>query len=155
MNISKDVLLSILIFALFCGGRVLPVRAAESKSGTSTVPVIQRGFNAWEKVGDAGVALNEWKKGGLMERSSKIGLEAGYFQRMGPILGKFRTFDIVSAKSVSQRSEVVYPSMNFEKGAVFGRFLLYQSDKGWVVQDMDFSTRPEAVMPWLAFEFLL
>ena len=148
----KDLLRSILILGLFCGGAMSHARAAEPKSDTSTVPVIQRGFNAWERVGDAGVALNEWKKGGLMERSSKIGLEAAYFQRMGPTLGKYQSFDMISAKPVSKSSEVVYLSVNFEHGVVFGRFLLYRSDKGWVVQDMDFSARPEAVMPWLSFE---
>jgi hypothetical protein len=42
--------------------------------------------------------------------------------------------------------------VNFEQAAVYGRFLLYRADKGWVVQNMDFSPKPEAIMPWLAFE---
>ncbi len=55
-------------------------------------------------------------------------------------------------KRVSQNSEVIYLAMNFERGAVYGRFRVYCTDGDWVVQNMDFSTRPEAVMPWLSFE---
>jgi hypothetical protein len=45
-----------------------------------------------------------------------------------------------------------YLSINFERGAVFGRFVFYQTGKEWVVQDMDFSVKPETIMPWLALE---
>jgi hypothetical protein len=46
---------------------------------------------------------------------------------------------------------VIYLSINYERGAVFARFLLYRA-QDWVVQSMDFNYRPEALMPWLAME---
>jgi hypothetical protein len=55
-------------------------------------------------------------------------------------------------KGVSRNSEVIYLSINFEQGLVYARFLVYKTEKDWVVQNMDFSDRPEALMPWLAFE---
>jgi hypothetical protein len=42
--------------------------------------------------------------------------------------------------------------MNFERSAIYARFMLYRNDKAWVLQNMDFNPRPEAIMPWLAFE---
>jgi hypothetical protein len=47
---------------------------------------------------------------------------------------------------------VLYLAINFERGAVYARFLFYRTEKDWVVQNVDLSTRPEALMPWLAFE---
>jgi len=42
--------------------------------------------------------------------------------------------------------------MIFERGIVYARFLVCRADKDWVVQTMDFNTKPEAIMPWLTFE---
>jgi hypothetical protein len=59
---------------------------------------------------------------------------------------------VIETKRFSQNSEVIYLSVNFAHAVMFGRFLLYQTDKDWVVQNMDFSPKPEAMMPWLVFE---
>ena len=86
-----------------------------------------------------------------MEDDSKPGALATYFGRMDRTLGNYKSYDVIENKRVSQSSQIVYLSMNFERAAIYGRFLLYRTDKGWVVQNMDFSPKPEAIMPWLAF----
>lgn len=48
-----------------------------------------------------------------------------------------------------QSTRIVYLSLNFERGAVFASFQVYKAGKGWVVQDMDFNTKPGTIMPWL------
>ena len=47
---------------------------------------------------------------------------------------------------------IFYLSMIFDCGVVYASFLVYRAEKDWVVQNMDFNTKPEAIMPWLAFE---
>jgi hypothetical protein len=42
-------------------------------------------------------------------------------------------------------------AINFERGAVYARFVVYHAERDWVVQNMDFSTRPESILPWLSF----
>ena len=34
-------------------------------------------------------------------------------------------------------------SLNFERGAVYASFLVYKTSKDWIVQHMDFNTKPE------------
>ena len=62
------------------------------------------------------------------------------------------TCEPVEQKAIGKRSQIVYLAVNFERGVVFAKFLLYRTDKNWVVQNLYFDTRPEAIMPWLATE---
>jgi hypothetical protein len=153
MNISKSILRYTLVIALgsCCLLPLFHARAAGSNS--SEVPaIIQNGFKAWAKNRDASWAFDVWKIGGLLERDNKPGTLSRYFREMDQTLGSYLSYEVIETKHVSQNSTVIYLSVNFAHAAVFGRFMLYQSDKDWVVQNMDFSARPEAVMPWLAFE---
>jgi hypothetical protein len=116
----------------------------------SLAPIVQTGFAAWAKSG-ADLALDAWQKGGLLEGDNKVAGQSGYFRRLDRLVGNFLSYETLETKSVGQNSQILYLSINFQRGAVYARFHLYRSDKGWVVQNMDFSTRPEALMPWLAF----
>lgn len=37
-----------------------------------------------------------------------------------------------------------------ERGLLYTSFLVWKSDRDWLVQHLDFSTKPEVIMPWLA-----
>jgi hypothetical protein len=39
--------------------------------------------------------------------------------------------------------------MSFERGVLYGSFLVWKSDRDWVVQQMDFNPKPQVIMPWL------
>ena len=67
-------------------------------------------------------------------------------------LGNYKSYELIETKGIGQTSRTVYLSMIFERGIVYARFLVCRADKDWVVQDMDFNTKPEAIMPWLTFE---
>lgn len=149
MNITRGTLRLGLLFTLVVGGLALP--AANADGADTTVPaIIQDGFKIWAAK-DASYAFDVWKKGGLLETDAKPAKLARYFGQMDRLLGNYRSYEIVQSKSISGSSRIIYLSINFEHAAAYGRFHVYQTDKGWVVQNMDFSTRPEAVMPWLAF----
>jgi hypothetical protein len=113
--------------------------------------VIQDGFKLWEKSGPSG-AFYEWQKDGLMEGTAKYTALSAYFRRLDRALGGYKSYDIVETKNVGERSQIVYLAINFERTAMYARFVLYQTPKKCVVQNMDFSPKPEAVMPWLAFQ---
>jgi hypothetical protein len=115
-------------------------------------PILESGFTSWSKGGGVEAILMSWQRGGLMDGSNKAGTEARLFRALIPALGTYKSYEVIQSKAISQASQVIYLSINFERGVVYGRFLIYRSDKDWVVQNMDFSERPEAVMPWLAFE---
>jgi hypothetical protein len=85
-----------------------------------------------------------------MEGDRKVVAEASYFKRLDPAMGGFKGFDVVQTQTISSSSELVYLAINFQRAVVFGRFLVYRADQDWVVQNMDFNVKPEALVPWLA-----
>jgi hypothetical protein len=129
------------------------VDATTATPTTAPVPaIVQRGFTAWVKNRDASWAFDQWKLGGLLERDNKPSVLARYFARNDANIGSFKNYELVNTKPISQNSVVLYLCLNFDRAAVYGRFVVYRTDKDWVVQDMDFSPKPETMMPWLAFE---
>ena len=87
----------------------------------------------------------------MIENSGKPSqLPTSYFSRIDRTVGKYRGYEPIDSKRISQTTQIVYVSINFERAAVYARFLVYRADKDWVVQDMDFSPKPEAIMPWLS-----
>jgi len=136
---------------LACGLLWSSLQAVAADSAWPVPPLIQSGFTLWAK-GGADPALNVWEKGGLMEGDSKVAGQSAYFRRLDRAIGNFKSFEVVEAKKIGQTSQIIYLVINFERGAVFARFVFYRTDKNWVVQNMDFNTKPEAIMPWLSFE---
>ncbi len=128
-----------------------PLQTGAADSDAALPPVLQSGLALWPK-GGVNLAMDAWQKGGLLEGDSKVAAQVNYFRRLDRALGDYNSCGAIDAKKISQTSQILYLSLNFARGAVYGRFVLYLRDKSWVVQNMDFSTKPEAMMPWLAFE---
>jgi hypothetical protein len=129
----------------------LATNASLAAANQSLPPILQTGFVAWGKSG-ADLALDAWQKGGLLEGDNKVSLQSRFFRRLDRAIGNYRAYETLETKPLGQNSQIVYVSIDFEHGAVYGRFHLYRSNRGWVVQNMDFSVKPESIMPWLTFE---
>ncbi len=151
MNHAQMIIRSHLILAVVCLGLLGRAPAVEAAANPSVPVVIQDGFAAWAKNG-APYAFDTWRKGGFMDDSRKVAAQSSYFQRIDQAIGYYRSFDLVESKPIGSSSQILYLAVNFERGAIYARFLVYRTEKAWVVQDMDFSTKPEAVMPWVAFQ---
>jgi hypothetical protein len=76
--------------------------------------------------------------------------EASRFKETVRSLRNYRSLEVIEVKEIGKTSKILYLAMNFERGVLYGRFLLWKSDRDWVVQHIDFSTKPEVIMPWLA-----
>lgn len=146
-RLAEFVLVSIFGVILFFGS----VAASAADSNPVLPSVIQAGFDSWAKGGGVEGAIYLWQKGGLLEGSNRAADASGRLQRASQNLGSYVGCEQLRTDSIGKSSLVLYLSLNFQRGAVYARFLLYHTDKSWVVQDMDFSTHPEAIMPWLSF----
>ena len=66
--------------------------------------------------------------------------------------GNYQLHEVLQSRPIGHTSQVLYLEISFERAAVYARILLYHTQKEWVVQNLDFSTRPEDLMPWLALD---
>ena len=152
MKIIKPILRTVVILALGCLLGSLLVPGVPAQPGPAVPPVIQAGFDLWSKGGGMSGVFDVWQKGGLMEGDRKVATLLSFFRQIERTVGHYRSYEVSQSKVVGPSSEVLYLTLNYERGAVYARFLLYRTERGWVVQNLDFSTRPETLMPWLAFE---
>ncbi len=141
-------LASLATTSLLC--RAQPVAPASPPSPATVPPIIDAGFATWTKNG-LSFALDLWQKGGLLEGTPKVVALAKYFKRIEPAVGNFKSYEYIDTRRIGASSQVVYVGVNFDRAAVYGRFLLYRVDENWVVQNLDFNVRPEMIVPWLAF----
>ncbi|HEV8544457.1 MAG TPA: hypothetical protein VGR78_18875 [Verrucomicrobiae bacterium] len=113
--------------------------------------IIQKGLDLYKR-GGVGIAFDAWQSGGAIEGDSSVAAKSRAFKDMTGLVGDYKSSEVIQLKEITRTSRIVYVAMNFKRGAIYARFLLYHAENDWVVQDMTFSIRPEAVMPWLALE---
>jgi hypothetical protein len=151
MSVKKFLIRAVLVCICGCA-LVCPVVSSVAGVPSGSGPaVIQDGFASWLK-GGVDSALYVWKNGGLLEGGNKVSTLSSSLKSVASSIGTYKSYETLQIKPIGKTSEVVYVSVNCERGALFARFLLYRTDKDWVVQDVVFSVKPEAIMPWLAFE---
>jgi hypothetical protein len=114
-------------------------------------PIIQKGVAEYERSG-AILAFNAWERGGLLEGENGTPGKLRAFKETTDALGSYLSAEKITTKPIGRSSQILYAALNFKRGAVYMKFWLYRGEGGWVVQNFVFSTRPEALMPWLAIE---
>ena len=129
----------------FCGMLAL-FQAPAAESNLSLPSVIQKGLSLYERNGPD-LAFDAFQHGGLLEGNANL---VRTFKGIANQMGNYQSSEVIVIKEISKSSRIVYLAMDFKRGAIYARFLIYKAETEWVVQNMNFSTRPEAVMPWLA-----
>ena len=161
MKLNKTLIgsASLVCVAICCVGYAHRLKAADGDASSAVagnVPlpaIVQNGFKAWAAKQSSTYAFDVWKKGGALDEDRKPGVLSDYFSRVDRSIGNYQSFEVIQSKMVSGNSAIFYVAANFEHAAAYGRFLAYRpaGGKDWLVQNIDFSLKPEAVMPWLAF----
>jgi hypothetical protein len=124
------------------------IRDLKAQRASSLPPLIESGLAVYAS-GGPGPAILSWRKGGPSAGDKEAVETADELKQLEKSLGHYKSYDLIERKEISKRSEILYLSLNFERGAVFANFLVYKTSKDWVVQNMDFNTEPTLIMPWL------
>ncbi len=115
----------------------------------ATVPVaVDKGFRLLKGAGPV-AAFEAWREGGVLDDGTKTPDEANKFKEMVKPLRNYRSYEVIEAKEIGKTSKLLYVSMSFERGVLYGSFLVWKSDENWLVQRMEFNMKPEVIMPWL------
>jgi hypothetical protein len=124
------------------------IRELKAQRSSSLPPIVESGLAVYAS-GGPGPALLSWRKGGPSEGDKEAVETADELKQLEKSLGHYKSYDLIERTEISKRSEILYLSLNFERGAVFASFLVYKTTKDWVIQNMDFNTEPTLIMPWL------
>lgn len=93
-------------------------------------------------------AVRTWIKDSPLDRSTDALNQANNLREAQSHYGTFRNFEVVGLQDLSERVRTVYLVMNYDKGPLFAKFMLYRSvNQGWVLTGFNFNPNPEAIFP--------
>lgn len=110
-------------------------------------PVLKDGFAAYKNKGSTS-AIKTWLKGSPLEGSTAALSQANILNQVQDFYGKYSSYEILRVHPVDARTTMVLGVLDFEKGPLFYKFLLYKTKAGtWIVDFFMFNTEPEKVWP--------
>lgn len=124
-------------------------RCAGAGDLSTSVPAgIEKGFHLFKTAGPS-AAFDAWCQGGLLAQDAAAKEELKKFKETINSLKDYRSYEVIQVKEIGRTSKILYLSMSFDRGVLYGSFLVWKSDRDWIVQRLEFNTKPEVIMPWL------
>jgi hypothetical protein len=137
---SYALVLSLLILGPF-------VWAGPADPDADKVPkFIQSGMDAYKSEGPE-AAIKAWIKGSALEGSKDALTQANGLRQIGDYYGAYKAFEVISSRTISPSTRVFYLTLEFEKGPVFAKFVIYRVAEDWVLVSFNFNTKPELILP--------
>lgn len=133
---------------ILCAACLLSAPLAHSQSeGEPPLPkVLAAGFDAY-RAGGPDEALRVWLRNSPLEGTPEIGKADQALHAAQAQFGQWRTFDIISDHTISASTRVIYMTLDFDKGPLFAKFILYRTDQGYLVTNLLFSPNDADVLP--------
>ncbi|HEX4004856.1 MAG TPA: hypothetical protein VHX60_01650 [Acidobacteriaceae bacterium] len=132
---------------LFCLAALLVAPGFAQDANTPVPKILIAGFDAY-KMGGPGEALRAWLRGSPNEAGPEATAQFAVLRSAQELYGPYRGFEVVAARQVSPSTRIVYMTVDYDKGPLFAKFLLYRAEpQGWIVTNLLFSTNDTEVLP--------
>jgi hypothetical protein len=124
------------------------IRAHSPQPVSEEIPkIIQFGLDTYKAAGPE-AAIKSWVKGGPYDgnRDAFTG-QASLLRQAQALYGTYRGYEVIRIQDISASVRVFDLTLNFERGPVFSRFIVYRSEQGSMITALNFSTKPEDIVP--------
>ncbi len=113
-------------------------------------PVLERALSLYAEQGLEAL-VPALVQGGPLEGQALAREQTRVLRRIEGFYGRYRGHELLHETALGSRSHLVYFVLHYDKGAVFGKALLYGKRKTATVSSFNFHTRPEELLPaqWL------
>ncbi len=147
--VPKSLVSAFLGCALMAGPVARTAAADDSGSAAAKVPKIVRfGLDAY-KNGGPDDAVNAWLQGSVLSGSKEALDAANLLRQVHTVYGAYLGFDVISVRDLTPSTRVLYLALDYDRGPVFARFVVYRAKPGWVVTDFVFDQKEDLVLPVL------
>jgi len=92
-------------------------------------------------------AVKTWIKGSPVEGSKEALSQSNNLRQIQDFYGSYQSFDLISMRELSPSVRIYYLAMNFDKGPLFAKFILYRAEQGWILTSFLFNTSDTAILP--------
>ncbi|HTV14309.1 MAG TPA: hypothetical protein VME68_06315 [Acidobacteriaceae bacterium] len=123
-----------------------PLALSQSESGPPVPRILEAGFDAY-RAGGPDEALRVWLRNSPLEGTGEIGKADQVLHAAQIQFGQWRSFDIISDHTISRSTRVIYMTLDFDKGPLFAKFVLYRTEPGYIVTSVAFSPNDTDVLP--------
>jgi hypothetical protein len=117
-----------------------------SREGLPTF--IISGLHAYKDTGPE-EAVKTWIKGSTLEGNADALSQANLLQQTQDLYGPYEAFEVIRATDLTPRTRVLYLALDYAKGPLFAKFIVYRSDQGWILNSFSFNPREDAILPTL------
>jgi len=127
---------------------LMPCSIVMASSPNSDVPpIIVAGMDAYKSKGPD-EAVKAWIKGSPIDGSKEAMSQANNLRQVQDFYGSFLSFDVVSTREISPSVHILYLVLNYEKGPLFAKYILYRSGTEWILTSFVFNTSETAILPY-------
>ncbi len=121
-------------------------RSAAQAASDDLPKVIVSGFDAYKSDGPE-AAIKAWVKGSSLDGSRDAISQANVLRQVQDYYGAYKSFDRINSRTLTPTTRVLYLSLNFEKGPLFAKFVVYRAESGWILVNFAFNTKEELILP--------
>lgn len=139
----------LLCLSLLPGGVLLaaaPQAPSTSRAIGDVPPIVLAGMRSYKQDGPD-EAMRVWMHGSPLENSEQSASQVQVLHNMQTTFGAYLGFDVVRTQNVSPTTEVLYLAINYDRGPLFARFVMYRGNLGWLVSALSFDMNVDSVLP--------
>jgi hypothetical protein len=119
---------------------------AQTRPNNDLPPVILSGLDAYKAEGPE-AAIRAWIKGSPIEGSKDALAQSNVLRQIQDFYGSYKSYDVISARILSPNIRILYLGLNYEKGPLFSKFIIFQTAQGWILTSFNFNTKEELILP--------
>ena len=120
--------------------------SAQQPSNDKLPKIILSGMGAFKTSGpDA--AIRAWLRGSSLENSEEALAQVNTLRQVQDFYGPYRSFHFIQSRKLTPTTEIMYFTLDFEKGPLFAKFTVYLTGAEWILVDFLFNTKEEQILP--------
>lgn len=123
-----------------------PLAHSQSDGGSALPKIVAAGFDSYRTAGPD-EAMRVWLRNSPLEGTADVGTQEQILHAAGGRFGPWRAYEVISIRPVSPTTRIVYMTLDYDKGPLFAKFVLYHSGVGWIVTNLLFSPNDAEVLP--------
>ncbi len=108
--------------------------------------IVLSGLESYKKDGPE-EAMKAWLKDSVLENDPNALSQAGALRQAQARYGAYRGFHEISMRSVSASTAIVCLTLDYDKGPLYAKFVVYRTQPGAVLTNLVFDVDENAVVP--------
>jgi hypothetical protein len=109
-------------------------------------PVLIEGMRGYKQMGPD-EAVRQWIKNSPIDGSKDALSQSNILRQVQDFYGPFEYFEVIQDQDLTPHIRVIYLSLNYQKGPLFGKFVFYRTNATWILTSFNFNSKEDQILP--------